>query len=89
MAERVDPLLRKYAVDLDGSILYLESWLEPGRYLAQRLDSRGQPLDSKTVTVRELKSMSLFTNLRESRAFAGNRARRYQMATAKLGDVLR
>jgi hypothetical protein len=82
---RADSLIRKYAVDLQGNILYLEAWLEPGRYLAQRLDWRGSPLDSQTVTVKELKGMSIYTNLRESRAFAASQARKYQHYLANGG----
>jgi hypothetical protein len=68
-------LLRKYAVNHLGTINFIESFLEPGRFLAQRLDYKGTPVDSKVVTVRELAGMRLFSNLREARGYGATRAR--------------
>jgi hypothetical protein len=69
-------LLRRYCVGITGEAIgYIESFVEPGRYLVQRLDWRGQPLDSEIQTVREIQGMKLFTNLREARAYAGKQVR--------------
>ena len=69
-------LLRRYCVGITGEAIgYIESFVEPGRYLVQRLDWRGQPLDSEIQTVREIQGQKLFTNLREARAYAGKQVR--------------
>jgi hypothetical protein len=84
-----DPLLRMYAVTSDGVINFLESWVQPGNYLAQRLNYRGEPLNSKIITTRELKHCSLLSNLREARSRAAVNFHRNQNLTAKLGDIFR
>lgn len=63
-------LLKKYAIDSRGVIHFIESVLAPGQFLASRLDYLGQPLDSKMVSFKELKSMTLHNELRSSRALA-------------------
>ena len=69
-------LCRRYCVDIEGkAINYIEGFLEPGRYLAQRLDWRGHPLESAILSVKEIAGMKLFTNLREARAYAGKQIR--------------
>jgi hypothetical protein len=76
-------LLRRYAVDIQGeAINYLERFVEPGRYLAQRLDASGFPLDSSILSVREIQAMRLFSNLREARAYAGKQARQAAFVAA-------
>lgn len=82
-------LLRKYAVDSEGIINFIESFLEPGRFLAQRLNFKGAPLDSKVLTVKEISVMRLFTNLREARAVSGLTSTRNKAMKAKLGDLFR
>jgi hypothetical protein len=82
-------LLKKYAVDTQGAINFIESFLEPGRFLAQRLDHLGKPLDSKVLTVKEIAAMRLFTNLREARAVAGMTATRNAKMRATFGDLIR
>jgi hypothetical protein len=83
-----DPLLRKYAVTDDGIVNFLESWVSPGNYLAQRLDHAGQPLDSMIVTTRELKRCSLLSNLREARSRAAVNFYRHSRMKATLGDLI-
>ncbi len=79
-------LLKKYAVDAQGAINFIEQWLEPGRFLAQRLNHLGRPLDSKVLTVKEISSMRLFSNLREARGIASVNATRYKRFTEKLSQ---
>jgi hypothetical protein len=71
-------LLRRYAVSIDGEISYIEAFIEPGKFLAQRLNWRGLPLDSKVVRVKDLEAMKLFSNLREARATASVNAAAYK-----------
>jgi hypothetical protein len=79
-------LLRRYCVDVEGkAINFIESFLEPGRFLAQALDYKGFPLEGRVLTVREIQAMKLFTNLREARAYAGRQAR--QLAFVEAGKA--
>ena len=63
-------LLRRYAIDSRGVIHFIESVLAPGQFLASRLDYLGQPLDSKMVTFKELKTMTMHNELRSARALS-------------------
>jgi hypothetical protein len=68
-------LLRRYCVDIEGrAINYIENFLEPGRYLAQRLDWRGHPLEGVILSVKEIQAMKLYSNLREARAYCAKQA---------------
>jgi hypothetical protein len=78
-------LLRRYAVDTEGNINFIESFVEPGRFMAQRLDYRGFPIDGKILSVREIQAMAIFTNLREARSCAGSRARKFALVQAGKG----
>jgi hypothetical protein len=78
-------LLRKYAVDTEGNVNYIESFLEPGRFLAQRLDFKDFPLDSKIMTVKEIAVCRLFSNLREARGAAAIAAKKYAQFVANGG----
>jgi hypothetical protein len=70
-------LLRKYAIDRSGTIHFIESVLAPGQFLASRLTHTGAPLDSRIVTFKELKGMTLHSELRTSRALAAVNFHRY------------
>jgi hypothetical protein len=80
-----DILLRKYAVDLEGNVNYIEQFLEPGRFLAQRLDFKGFPLDSKVMSVKEIAACRLFSNLREARGAGAVAAKKYALFLANGG----
>lgn len=79
-------LLRRYAVDIKGeAINFIESFLEPGRFLAQSLDWKGFPLEGRVLTVKEIQAMRLFSNLREARAYCGKQARQAAFVAAGKG----
>jgi len=80
-----DSLERRYAVNSEGFIYYVETWAQPGHYLCQRLDFKGTPIDSKLTPLKELARMTLYTNLREARAQAAVNAKHYERLTEKFG----
>ena len=83
MHKPTELLLRRYAVSRTGIINFLEDSVQPGWYLAQRLDHLGQPLNAQLVSMREVKGMTLHSELRSARSQAGaNHARYGQLADA-------
>jgi hypothetical protein len=78
-----DSLERRYAVNFEGLIYYVENWAQPGYYLCQRLDFKGTPIDSKLTPLKELAKMTLYTNLREARSQAAVTACKYASLKAR------
>ena len=72
-----DALLRRYAVSRYGVIHFLEVSPQPGWFLSQRLNHLGEPLDARLVAMREVKTMSLHSELRSARSKAGANHARY------------
>jgi hypothetical protein len=58
-------------------IHFLETSPQPGWFLAQRLNHLGEPLDAKFVPMRQIKTMTLHSELRSARAQAGANNSRY------------
>jgi hypothetical protein len=77
MSKPTDALLRRYAVNRYGVIHFLETSPQPGWFLAERLNHVGQPLNAQLVPMREIKRMSLHSELRSARSQAGANHSRY------------
>ena len=83
---RDSPLLRKYCVATDSTIFYVEEFLEPGRFLCQMLDHKGNPKGGQVMSTRQLEKMVLHNELRSARAKSAQIASYVNRGRATLGE---
>jgi hypothetical protein len=82
-----DPMLRRYAINADGVVFFIESFASTGWYFAEKVSHLGEPLGQQLVSLKELSKMQFRSTLRDARAYASATYARHESMKARFGDL--